>query len=319
MNKPNYEELKIQGNLLGRLNKGGAGAILLYRKPTAENGIFLVKTPLYPEGIERNFMNRLFKREFLYLKDLHGKSENIVKPMEFYDDAGRDYEGNKVAFSMEYIKSKNLKEIINQFKKSGKQIPQEYALFMFSKVLNSINVMHENSILNLDIKPSNVLVSVKNGEIKTIDLGLAIPKNEKPEVQASTLEYSSPEQQTFFTYGEGAEEIDEKSDTYSLGILLRELTTLKNPIKEYINSNRRPLKKTLEMNLIEFKKSNTKKIEEKIPRYLENIIYEATSPDKHTRPTVKEMKKEIDKQLGNITKEENLSFLEKTIGTSLFC
>jgi serine/threonine protein kinase len=84
---------------------------------------------------------------------------------------------------------------------------------------------HENGIVHRDIKPANIMIT-KDGLVKILDFGLAKLTGEtrltRSGVTAGTLSYLSPEQAQ-------NQEVDHRSDIWSLGVLLYQMTTGKLP------------------------------------------------------------------------------------------
>jgi serine/threonine protein kinase/tetratricopeptide (TPR) repeat protein len=111
----------------------------------------------------------------------------------------------------------------------------ERRLRLFRQVLSAVQHAHQKAIVHRDLKPSNVLVTEADGEPlpKVIDFGIAkiIASGEDAPGQTThrallgTLEYMSPEQ----AIG-SHDSVDTRSDIYSLGVLLYELTTGTLPI-----------------------------------------------------------------------------------------
>jgi serine/threonine protein kinase/tetratricopeptide (TPR) repeat protein len=111
----------------------------------------------------------------------------------------------------------------------------EQRLRLFRQVLSAVQHAHQKAIVHRDLKPSNVLVTEADGEPlpKVIDFGIAkiIASGEDAAGQTThrallgTLEYMSPEQATG-----SHDSVDTRSDIYSLGVLLYELTTGTLPI-----------------------------------------------------------------------------------------
>lgn len=89
---------------------------------------------------------------------------------------------------------------------------------------------HANGVLHRDIKPENILVDPE-GRPKLVDFGLArdekLGRHSKTGVVEGTPHYMSPEQARA-----ARDEIDERTDVYSLGVVLFELLTLQRPFGE---------------------------------------------------------------------------------------
>ena len=108
-------------------------------------------------------------------------------------------------------------------------------LRLFVKVCNAINHAHQKGVIHRDIKPSNILITLHDGKPvpKVIDFGIAkatdIPLTENALLthnlqMIGTPAYMSPEQAE-----RGGQELDTRSDIYSLGVLLYEILTGRPP------------------------------------------------------------------------------------------
>lgn len=92
--------------------------------------------------------------------------------------------------------------------------------------------LHRQGIVHLDIRPGNVLVDARTGALKLIGLGLAVrlsgarAEPVRPAVIEGSPAYMSPEQTGYVSRG-----IDQRSDLYSLGIVLYELLTGQLPFQ----------------------------------------------------------------------------------------
>jgi len=138
-------------------------------------------------------------------------------------DAGTTETGRPY-FVMEYVKGMSITAYCDENK-----LGIEQRLRLFEQVCEGIHHAHQKGIIHRDIKPSNILVSIHGDRAvpKIIDFGIAKavtkPLTEKTFVTfqgqlLGTPEYMSPEQVDFAT-----QDIDTRSDIYSLGVVLYEL------------------------------------------------------------------------------------------------
>ena len=99
-------------------------------------------------------------------------------------------------------------------------LSREEAISYSEQVLRALEHAHSKGIVHRDIKPQNIML-LKNGRVKVTDFGIAVlPSEERnPDGKAiGTVYYISPEQAS-------GKETDTRSDLYSLGILMYEMTT----------------------------------------------------------------------------------------------
>ena len=140
-------------------------------------------------------------------------------------DAGLTQSGRPY-FVMEHVKGTPITEYCDKEK-----LPVEERLLLFLHVCEAIQHTHQKGIIHRDIKPSNILVTGSGSEIvpKVIDLGVAralsLPLTERTLYTeqgqwVGTPEYMSPEQVDLDN-----QDIDTRTDVYSLGVLLYELLT----------------------------------------------------------------------------------------------
>jgi serine/threonine protein kinase/Tfp pilus assembly protein PilF len=135
-------------------------------------------------------------------------------------EAGRPY------FVMEYVEGLTVTEHCDKH-----QFTIEKRLLLFKQICDAVQYAHQKGIIHRDIKPSNILVSVEGEKAipKIIDFGvakaIAQPFTERTLVTEQgqlfgTPEYMSPEQADMAN-----DDIDTRSDIYSLGVLLYVLLT----------------------------------------------------------------------------------------------
>ena len=122
--------------------------------------------------------------------------------------------------AMEFLDGRTLKELVVSRGAAPINVAIEYA----RQILSALRFAHRHGIVHRDIKPHNVLVDGE-GRVKVTDFGIARAGTSQMTETGSivgTAQYLSPEQ------ARGGE-VDQRSDLYSLGIVLYELLTGKTP------------------------------------------------------------------------------------------
>src|SRR6516164_410799 len=139
--------------------------------------------------------------------------------------------GDNYFYAMEFVEGETLQNLI---KRSGR-LDAKLALEITTQVALGLAAVHEQNLVHRDIKPTNIMVRLKEGgavTAKIIDLGLAKTLDETASEAgisshgafAGTPEFASPEQ--FAGVG-----VDIRSDLYSLGITLWVMVTGQTPFR----------------------------------------------------------------------------------------
>ena len=190
----------------------------------------VIKKILPNIAANREYIDMLVSEAKIAVQLSHGNIAQIY-------DLGRS--GNDYFMVMEYVNGKSLSQIHKKCLKDGQLIPLEYVLYFISEVANGLDYMHNKSdaagrslgIVHRDISPQNIIISY-SGTVKIIDFGIAKAAFKIDPSESGVLKgkfaYMSPEQAR-------GEEIDGRSDIFSLGVILHELSCGRRLFKDKDN------------------------------------------------------------------------------------
>ncbi|MFV9509929.1 Stk1 family PASTA domain-containing Ser/Thr kinase [Tepidibacillus sp. LV47] len=222
---------------------------------------------LRQEFVHKDDFIKRFQREAESIATL--SHENVVT---IYDVGEED---DLYYIVMEYVEGHTLKQFIQ---KEGR-ISVERALDIAKKIASALYHAHQHHIIHRDIKPQNILIG-ENGEVKVSDFGIARTLSSATITHTGSVlgsvHYLSPEQ------AKGGY-TDEKTDLYSLGIVLYEMVTGKLPF-----SGDSPISVALKHLQEDF--VYPRDLNPEIPQSVENIILKALEKDPTKRyQSAKEM------------------------------
>lgn len=131
--------------------------------------------------------------------------------------------------AMEYIDGKNLRDILRE----EKILTISGAIFYLKQILKALEYSHSRNIIHRDIKPANILITGEN-QLKLSDFGIAKVLGKqgltKTGMLLGTPWYTPPEQIV-------GQNIDFRSDLYSVGVTFYEMVTGKVPFDSETNSD----------------------------------------------------------------------------------
>jgi len=209
-------------HLISLLGQGGMGEVWLAEQRQPVHRLVAIK--LLRAGVETREMVARFRSEQQALALMNHPT--IAKVFDAgFTLAGRPY------FVMEYVPGE---PITNYCDAHQLTVPERLRLFI--QVCEGVTHAHQKAILHRDLKPSNILVTEVDDKAvpRIIDFGLAKAKSQRltedtlvtrAGMLLGTPEYMSPEQAN-----SGGEDIDTRTDVYSLGVILYELLTGKVPL-----------------------------------------------------------------------------------------
>ncbi|GIP57997.1 Stk1 family PASTA domain-containing Ser/Thr kinase [Paenibacillus woosongensis] len=192
---------------------GGGGMALVYKAHDV-----LLNRNVAIKVLRQQFVNdeefiRRFRREAQSAASL--SHPNVVSVY----DVGQEDDIHYIV--MEYVEGQNLNEII----KERAPLQVDEAIRIASQIADALDHAHHNQIIHRDIKPHNILIG-RNGRVKVTDFGIARAVTSTTITQTGSVvgsvHYFSPEHAKGVATGE-------KSDLYSLGIVLYQMLTGRLP------------------------------------------------------------------------------------------
>ena len=208
--------------VVDRIGSGGMGSVYKAEQPSM-NRMVAIKV-LHSRFATRDDLVARFRREARAMSQLsHPNTARVYKYGELDDGA--------VYFVMDYLEGKNLAAWVRE----NGPMQAERAVHLMAQVCGALEEAHRAGIVHRDLKPENVFLTIQGGTTdfpKVLDFGLA-KMSEKQMGRGSmmftqqgmvfgTPEFMSPEQAQ-------GEPIDNRSDIYSLALILYELITGKLP------------------------------------------------------------------------------------------
>jgi serine/threonine protein kinase len=197
--------------ILARLGRGGLAEVYKAYQPGLDRYVSI--KVLHSHFRDDDDLMRRFEREALIISRL--RHPNIVPVYDF------DREGDLYFMAMEYIDGPTLKDEMKARKSANQPFSLEEIARIFMALCSAIEYAHNRQMVHRDLKPSNVMIN-QEGQVVLTDFGIArvIGGTQHTPIGATvgTPAYMSPEQ----CQGQRG---DERSDIYSLGVILYEMAT----------------------------------------------------------------------------------------------
>jgi serine/threonine-protein kinase len=199
--------------IIEELGRGGMGKVykVLDKEIDVKVALKLIKPEIASDkkNIER------FRHELKTARDI--THNNVCRMYDLNKEEGSYY------ITMEFVEGQDLKGLIRQ---TGR-LAVSTAINIAKQVCEGLTEAHRLGVIHRDLKPSNIMIN-KEGNARIMDFGIARSLKTRGITGAGVIigtpEYMSPEQV------EGRE-VDQRSDIYSLGIILYEMVTGQAPFK----------------------------------------------------------------------------------------
>ena len=240
------EGMVIRGKyrIIGKVGQGGMGAV--YKAFHVMFDELRALKVMNPEILGDELFIKRFKQEAVIARKLDHPNAVRVDDIDEAED-GRPY------IVMEYIEGDSLKKLIQEHG----PLPVGRTCSIIKQVAAALDAAHRLGMVHRDIKPANiVLIQTPEGEVaKVLDFGIAKFREAQAAegltltgtgILIGTPQYMSPEQAS----GKKSDEIDGRSDLYSLGVVMYQMLAGELPFKAdttmelllaHINTPPRPL------------------------------------------------------------------------------
>ncbi len=206
-------------NLIERLGQGAMAAV--YKASQMSLSRYVAVKILHAHLVydnQEDFVER-FEREAIAVASLN--HPNIVQVFDY----GREDELHYIV--MRFIDGPTLQAELEKHRRTGELFPLTKTLALFKALASAIDYAHQRGIVHRDLKPGNMMLD-EGDQVVLTDFGIArlanVPGHTVTNAVVGTPAYMSPEQAQ-------GHRVDGRSDIYSLGVILYELTTGRLPFE----------------------------------------------------------------------------------------
>lgn len=246
-------------NVIGHVGRGAMADVYKALHPEL-NRVVAIKV-LSRALVHSPEMRARFRREARAIAAL--RHPNIVQVFDF------DIVDDAYYMVMEFIEGKALNHHLADLRRRDARMPLQEVLRVVTGVGRALDYAHEQGMLHRDVKPGNIMFRGDGGIVLT-DFGVAKILNASNDITATsslagTPAYMAPEQWT-------DDEPDHRSDIYSLGIVLFELTTSQLPFNDQTPGR-------LMFKHISEPPPLPRKLNRKIPADLESVVLHAMAKE----------------------------------------
>jgi len=286
--------LENKYRLIRQLGQGGMGAVYLGQH--IEIGKLVAIKTLLSDMVKELQSFERFKREAEVTAQI--KHPNIVA----VDDFGQTEDG-LIFMVMEYVQGYSLRNLLERVK----QLSPKRVITIGRQICAAISAAHSAGIIHRDLKPDNIMIEIIDGFeiVRVLDFGIAkLKSNQHQQLTVAggilgTATYMSPEQC-------GADEVDARSDIYSVGIILYQLLSGQLPFQ---SNDKRVI---MLQQMVELPKP-LEKICPELPEELVKVVMQALEKDPDLRQqTANELSEQLKAVLSSVA-----SYKDKIINDNL--
>jgi serine/threonine protein kinase/Flp pilus assembly protein TadD len=210
--------------VIAKIGAGGMGEVYRARDERLERDAALKILPA--QALADTSARKRFRKEALALSKLN--HPGIATIYDFDSDNGVDF------LAMEFVVGETLAQKI-----AHGALPEKEVLLLGAQIADALDEAQEHGVVHRDLKPGNIMVTSK-GRVKVLDFGLArllrpaasmgsTETLSETQSASGTLPYMAPEQLR-------DESLDPRSDIFSVGAVLYEMSTAQRPFPETVPS-----------------------------------------------------------------------------------
>lgn len=171
------------------------------------NGRYYFLKSLHSDYLHQEYYREVLRKEYELGTQLH--SEYIVGYHALTDTP------EECSLLMDYVNGMTLGEFHRQHPDYFKQ--SDHLLKLLRQLCLALHELHSHQALHLDLKPSNIMLTHVNHDVRLIDLGCSYA-DARPDLIGQTRTYAAPEQL------DGTYDVDARTDIYALGKILEQLS-----------------------------------------------------------------------------------------------
>ncbi|NKI36586.1 protein kinase [Wenzhouxiangella sp. XN79A] len=238
--------------IISELGRGGMGVVYMAREESLQRNVAIKM--LGNQLVNDDAVAERFIREARVVADLN--HPNLVQVFRVDRHEDQPY------FVMEFVEGDSLKALIQR----ERQMQPTRALKILQEVASGLAAAHDKGVVHRDIKPENIMLT-RYGGVKVVDFGIARDENAETRLTTTgiglgTPNYLSPEVCL-------SQDVDQRSDIFSLGVVLFEMLTGDTPFKS--DSPFEMMTKVVEAKIPDIKELNPN-VDEGVKKILAKMI-----------------------------------------------